>query len=40
MLVEDFIVENGEIEGKTQTDWVCWWHLLFADLVSLFVGIL
>lgn len=40
MFVEDFIVENGEIEGKTQADWVCRWHLRFADLVSLVVGFL
>lgn len=38
MFVADFVVEDREIEGETQTDWVCWWHFLFADLVSVFVG--
>ena len=22
--VQDFIVKNGEVEGKTKADWVCW----------------
>lgn len=38
MFVEDLIVENREIEGKTKMDWVCRRHVLFADCMGLFVS--
>lgn len=38
MFVEDLIVENREIEGKTKMDWVCRLHVLFADFIGLFVS--
>lgn len=36
--VEDLIVENGEIEGETETDWVCGLHFFFADVKGFLVG--
>lgn len=39
MFVEDLIVENWEIEGKTKMDGVCRRHGVFADFIGLLVGI-
>lgn len=38
--VEDFIEEDGEVEGQTQPDGMRWLHLLLADVKSTFVGIM
>lgn len=38
MFVEDLIVENWEIEGKTKMDGVCRLHGVFADFIGFFVG--
>lgn len=38
MFVEDLIVENWEIEGKTKMDWVCRLHVRLADFTGFFVG--
>lgn len=38
--VEDFIVEDGEVEGQAQADGVCWLHVLLADVKSVLVGLL
>lgn len=39
-VVEDFIVEDGEIECQTKPDRVCWLHLSFANVKSLLVRLL
>lgn len=36
VVLHDFVVEDGEVEGKTELDWVAWWE---GDLVSLVVGL-
>jgi hypothetical protein len=37
--IEDFVVEHGEVEGKTEADWVGWGQVCLSDfggsLVSL-----
>lgn len=38
--VEDFIVEDGEVEGQAQPDGVCWLHVLLADVEGVLVGLL
>lgn len=38
--VEDFVVEDGEVEGQAQPDGVCWLHVLLADVEGLLVGLL
>ena len=38
--VEDLVVEDGEVEGETQSDGVGWLHLTFADLKGVLVGLL
>ena len=30
--VEDLVVEDGEVERKTQTDGVCWWQLSYSNV--------
>jgi hypothetical protein len=30
--IEDLIVEDGEVEGKTQSDWVRWGKVSLSDL--------
>lgn len=37
--VDDLVVENREIQGKTKTDWVRGLHLFFADIKGILVGI-
>lgn len=39
-VVEDFIVEDGEVERQTKPDRVCWLHLPFANVKSLLVRLL
>ena len=36
MVFHDFVVEDREIEGKTEFDWVAWWK---CDLVSFLVAL-
>lgn len=38
--VEDFVVEDGEVEGQAQPDGVCWLHVLLADVEGVLVGLL
>lgn len=38
--VEDFVVEDGEVEGQAQPDRVRWLHVLLADVEGLLVGLL
>ena len=38
--VEDLVVEDGEVEGETQSDGVGGLHLPFADLKGVLVGLL
>lgn len=38
--VEDFIIEDGEVEGQAQPDGVCWLHVLLADVKGILVGLL
>lgn len=38
--VEDFVVEDGEVEGQAQSDGVCWLHVLLADVEGFLVGLL
>lgn len=38
--VEDFIVEDREVECQAQPDGVCWLHVLLADVESVLVGLL
>jgi hypothetical protein len=33
--VEDFIVENGEVEREAKTDGVCWWEFSYGDVGGL-----
>ena len=35
VVLHDFVVEDGEVEGKSELDWVAWWE---GDLVSLLVS--
>ena len=37
--VEDFIVEHGEVEGKTKTDWVGWCKISLGNLGSVLVSL-
>mmetsp|Transcript_16256 Transcript_16256/g.45061 ORF Transcript_16256/g.45061 Transcript_16256/m.45061 type:complete len:234 (+) Transcript_16256:1611-2312(+) len=37
--VEDLVVEDGEVEGQTETDWVCWWEVGGGDSAGGLVGI-
>lgn len=39
-VVEDFIVEDREVEGQAKPDGVCWLHLLLADVKCLLVRLL
>jgi hypothetical protein len=36
VVLHDLIVENGEVEGKTELDWVAWWE---NNLVGLIVSL-
>lgn len=37
--VEDFVVEDAEVEGKTKTDGVCWGEFSLCNIRSiLYVG--
>ena len=36
--VEDFIVEHGEVEGKTKANWVSWGKVGLSNLGSVLVG--
>ena len=38
--VEDFVVEDGEVEGQAQPDGVCWLHVLLADVEGVLVSLL
>lgn len=38
--VEDFIIEDGEVEGQAQPDGVRWLHVLLADVEGVLVGLL
>lgn len=38
--VEDFVVEDGEVESQAQPDGVCWLHVLLADVEGVLVGLL
>ena len=29
--IENFIIENGKIQSKTKTNWMCWLHLIFSN---------
>lgn len=35
--IEDFVVENGEVESKTKTDWVRRWEISASNLGSILV---
>ena len=37
--VEDLVVENGEVESKTKTDWVCRCEIGLSNLSSVLVGL-
>lgn len=39
-IVEDFIVEDREVEGQTEPNGVCWLHLPFANVKRLLVRLL
>ena len=36
--VQDLIVEDGEVEGETKADWVCWCKICLSNLGSVLVG--
>lgn len=36
--VEDFVVEDGEVQGQAQTDGVCRLHVLLADFEGVLIG--
>lgn len=36
--VEDLVVEDGKVEGQTQSDWMCGLHFALADLERILVG--
>ena len=35
VVFHNFVVEDGEVKGKTKLDWVAWWE---GDLIGFFVG--
>lgn len=37
--VQDLVVEDGEVEGKTKTDWVCWCKISLGDLSGVLVSL-
>jgi hypothetical protein len=37
--VEDLVVEDGEVEGKTKTDRVCWRKIGLSDFGGVLVGL-
>jgi hypothetical protein len=37
--VEDLIVEDGEVEGKTKADWVCWCKVGLGNFGSILVSL-
>ena len=37
--VEDFVVENGEIESETETDWMCWCEISLCDFGGSLIGL-
>jgi hypothetical protein len=37
--VQDLIVENGEVEGETKTDWVCWRKVGLSNLSCVLVSL-
>ena len=40
VILHDFVVEDGEVEGETKLDWVAWWESDFVGLVVSFEGLL
>lgn len=36
--IEDLIVENGEVQGETETDWVRWSEVSVCDFSGSLVG--
>lgn len=36
--VQNFIIEHGEVESKTKTDWVCWCKIGLSNFGSVLVG--
>jgi hypothetical protein len=37
--VQDLVVENGEVESKTKTDWVCWSKISLSNFGGVLVSL-
>jgi hypothetical protein len=37
--VQNLIIEHGEVECKTKTNWVCWRKISLSNLGSILVGL-
>lgn len=38
--IENFVVEDGEVQCETKTDGMCWLHLILGDVECIVVGTL